>query len=353
MVFERKMQEVLANIMRKLGKGNWARHHITACVSFLIFIMAGATALVWHSFRTMVNDVEKTYAVTDGEQKHIAFIAEDPSEDFMNAVYKSACQEASKQGIYIEYMGKELSENYSKQELLELAIAAKVDGIILEGDSREVTKMLIAEARKQAIPVVTIRTDCVESERASFVGVNNYSLGHSYGNQILNLSYHKSAHDVVILMDQVASDSGQDIIYSSLCQTLEANPGAKFHIRPMQISREITFDAEEQIRNLFVNNQLPEIVVCLNQLYTNCAIQAVIDQNKVGKTELIGFYDNKMIYDAIQDNVLHCSISINTEQMGKYCLESFLDLWETGHTSEYFAVDTFLINKDTCKELDE
>lgn len=338
--------------MKRKGTSRCTSHQVTVCVILLIFILVGATATVWYSFYSVAKDVDVVCKKACGKRAHIAFIAADLSDDFMKSVLESVRKEADERKIYVECMGEELTETYSKQELLGLAVAAKVDGIILEGDNQEETRKLIADAKEKNIPVVTIRSDCTDSDRACFVGVNNYTLGHSYGNQILNLSYHRSKKDVVILMDQRAEDLGQTIIYSSLCQTLEENPGVKFHIVPIQIDKKLTFEAEEQIRNLFMEEQLPEIVVCLNQLYTNCAVQAIIDLNKVGMTELLGFYDNPLIRQAIQEEVLNCSISIDTEQMGRCCVESLQDIWDTGNTSEYYSVDTFLMNKDTYKDLE-
>lgn len=336
--------------MRNKNNHHWTSSQIIIWVGLLVLFMIFATAFVWNSFHKMETVVDSVYVDVTGRGAHVVFIPEEQSDDVMQSVLKSVREQAEKEEIYVECIGEELSETYSKQELLELAIAAKVDGIILEGDNSLETWKLIADANEKGIPVVTVRSDCSGSDRRSFVGVNNYTLGHSYGNQILNLSYHKPIYDVVILMDQSTVNSGQNIVYSSLCQTLEESTTGKFNIHPIQIARELTFEAEEQIRNLFVDDELPDIVVCLSQLYTNCAVQALIDQNKVGKTELIGFYDNVMIREAIQDNVLRCSISIDTAQMGRYLVEALNDIWETGQVSEYYSVDTFLINKDTDKE---
>lgn len=281
---------------------------------------------------------------------HVAFIPENYNDSFMCAVIESAKKIGKQNGIIVEAMGKELKETYTKKQLIELSIDAKVDGIILEGDEEASTKGLIEKAKQAGIPVVTVQSDCAGSERESFIGINHYKLGQDYGEQILRLTHDKTAADIAIIMDKHKGNEEQVIIYGSLCQTLAYNKKTKYNVEAIQIDRNVAFEAEEKIRDVFIKDKLPDFIICLNELYTTCAVQAIIDRNKVGKTKILGFYENETIRDAIQDQVVQSTITVDEEEMGYDCIRSLLEYFETGCVSEYMTVNTYEINQEYLQD---
>ena len=122
---------------------------------------------------------------------HYAMITDAGDSDFWNKVYESAKETGLKNSVYAERFGSGLAVEYTKNQLIELAIQASVDGIILPGDEEEETLDLLDEAGKAGIPVVTVQTDCSDSLRQCFVGTNNYNLGQDYGKQIAEILQEK------------------------------------------------------------------------------------------------------------------------------------------------------------------
>lgn len=54
------------------------------------------------------------------------------------------------------------------------------------------------------------------------------------------------------------------------------------------------FDTEEAIRIVFQSQEgPPEILVCLDEVTTECAYQAMIDYNVVGEVDIVGSYTSK------------------------------------------------------------
>ena len=92
---------------------------------------------------------------------------------------------------------------------MEMAIAAKVDGIIVEGNQSAEMKELIDRAEAENITVVTMMHDVADSKRKTFVGINTYALGEMYGNQVVDAlqkkngstDYSEGEPKVVILTD--------------------------------------------------------------------------------------------------------------------------------------------------------
>ena len=62
--------------------------------------------------------------------KYYVMISSDRDLDFWKSVYKGAYEEGIKKGVCVEMMGENLSEDYCNTELMEIAIASRVDGII-------------------------------------------------------------------------------------------------------------------------------------------------------------------------------------------------------------------------------
>ena len=51
---------------------------------------------------------------------------------------------------------------------------------------------------------------------------------------------------------------------------------------------------------MFVNDEnLPDVLVCMYEVVTECVYQALIDYNQVGNVKVIGFYYSDVILDAI------------------------------------------------------
>ncbi len=282
--------------------------------------------------------------------KQYAFIADDLTDVFWESVYESAKLEGEKNNIYLEQSGKNLAVNYTKSELLEIAINSEVDGIIIEGDDSKNLQDLINVAVGKGIPVVTVLSDCMNSNRQSFVGVNGYNIGQVYGEQVLKIDKDLQS-DVLVLMN--SNDTSKNIIYAGIKDTLneEVDSNSNLNLHTLAISNESTFGTEESIRDIFMNeNSLPDILICLDEVSTTSAYQAVVDYNKVGEVNIIGCYTSETILNAIDRDVINSTISIDSNELGSFCIDALAEYERTGHVSEYMSVDINLITDKNVGE---
>ncbi len=50
------------------------------------------------------------------------------------------------------------------------------------------------------------------------------------------------------------------------------------------------FDTEEFVRDIFVSEEnLPDVLVCMDEVVTECVYQALVDYNQVGNVDVVGF----------------------------------------------------------------
>ncbi len=312
-------------------------------VAFILLIAIGGMVFFHETM------IRSTALIENGDYEsydaYYAFIVSDGDSSLWKSVYESAKEAAKEENIYVEMLGSNLSTNYTRKDLLEIAIASGVDGIILEADESPQITECLKEAETKGIPVVTVLGDNSQGLRKSFVGVSNYNFGREYGRQVLSIADEK-VEDVLVLMSADTEDSSQNIIFSGIQETLQEDSlrgGRAISVRASAVENKGAFDTEESIRKLFLQETLPDVIICLDELSTSCVYQAVVDYNKVGQIDIIGYYDSEAILRAIERNVVRSTISIDTQEMGRCCIEAMNEYRENGYVSEYFSVGTNLI----------
>ncbi len=249
--------------------------------------------------------------------------------------------------IYVERIGASLPSAYSLEDLMKIAIASKVDGIIIEPNGTEEITKLINYADEEGIPVITVLNDEPNSKRKSFVGVNSYNQGQIYGRQVLEV-VKEGKKNVTVLLNSDSNNPGMNVIDSGIREMVAGNG---VQVNSVYVNTQTTFSSEEDIRNIIKDNQNPtEVLVCLTAIDTRCAYQAVVDYNKVGVIDIIGYYDSDLILSAIQKDIIHSTMTIDAKQMGSYCVEALNEYMQTKQVSDYFSVDIYAINNSNIED---
>ena len=319
-------------------------------------VLAGLTGLLVILFITFTGSLGSTANDVTYEKNYV-MITDNPGSSFWQAVYSSALATAKEQNAYVEMISDNLSGDHSLSDLMEMAIYSHADGIIVTAGEAEGMTELIAKAYDDGIPVITLLNDNPNSDRLSFVGVGNYNLGTEYGKQIINMANAKyfpgNTIKVTVLLDAGSEDSGQNVLAAAIQETVAKDTtGLVGRHKPVEISlvavdASNNFSVEESVRKLFVSGKdnIPDIVVCLNENDTNSVYQAVVDYNEVGLVNILGYYDSDAILKGIERDVIYATLSVDTDQMGKYCIDALTEYYEIGNTSQYFTADSYVINK--------
>lgn len=332
----------------------------TKILIFLSVILLSLSALlivffISYSKKISVDDNSVVY------EKNYCFIADDPGTSLWQSVYKSAFETAALKGAYVEMLQDTLSGNFSKEELMEIAIDSGFDGIIVSASEGEKMAELINEAYKNDIPVVTLFQDNANSMRLSYVGIAMYNLGKEYGNLIVdvvnNKSYGNDPINVYVLVDQGPESSTQNVLTLAIQEVVDkenidnASKHAPINVTLFSVDPTNNFSVEESVRNIFMSrsDELPDIIVCLNEIDTTCLYQAVVDYNQVGLITILGYYDSNAILTGIERNVIYASVSVDTHQLGEYCIDALSEYYELGNTSQYFVGDISVIRKSNVE----
>lgn len=328
----------------------------TICIrGIAVLISIVAISVCIFMFLTHIRGFREV-ADTDSYDKYYVMITKDSKSSFWQSVYQGAYRRGLEENAYVDLLGENLSEDYSREDLMRIAISSGVDGIFVESDESGELTELIDEAVDRDIPVVTLYGDNTHSKRCSFVGVGSYNLGREYGRQVLKIAWESAWENrvirVAIVMNAYAMDTGQNIISSGIQDAIEQEKteDIDFSVSYITVDDTNTFSVEESIRDIFMEERLPDIIICLNELNTTCVYQAVVDYNQVGQISILGYYDSDTIINAIDRNVVNATISIDTEQMGGFCVEALTEYYLLGNTSQYFTADVTLIDKSNVAQ---
>ena len=324
---------------------------VTGGLLCIVFLTLSTSSFYGHVLKKIgVEHAENTKTY----QYHYVMIIDNLDSQFWNDVYKSVQEEAALHDAYVELKGKSQSSEYTTVDFMDMSIAAKVDGILLEFTGEDQLENRINEAEKKGIPVVTILNDAPVSRRKSFVGINPYQLGQEYGNQILKILPANSRETrVLMFLYDNSIDSNQSQIFNQINNRIvtDRKAGEKVRVEELKIPSGRAFESEEIVRNLFQNPQgPPDIIVCMDEVDTEAVYQAVIDYNRVGETQVIGYYKSKAAIDAVLKGTMAMTLCIDTGQMGKYGVQALTESIRDGRTNSFYSVDLQFVTKENASD---
>ena len=143
-------------------------------------------------------------------------------------------------------------------------------------------------------------------------------------------------------------------IFEDIMKKLEKELGATraVTIETTQVDNSGSFSAEEYIRDLFLDEtQVPDILICLSEVYTQCAYQAAVDYNKVGDVHLLGYYCSDQVLDALSKDIVKATITPDVQGMGRLCVQALDEYERTGYTNGYEVVDLQLVTSADARKL--
>lgn len=344
MLLERAARGRSASDVNK-NKDSFSNASMIVIVLALVITIASIVA-----YRILVQDMVQTAPVQNERYAyHFALITDAYDDPFWDAVWKAANQKAMNNDAYVEWLGRGLEVSYAPAELMEIAVSAKVDGILVRADGSDELYSAIQRASELGIPVITVMTDAIDSGRQGYVGYNSYELGHLYGEQLLkHLPEDGSAVTAMMLLNDEPANSGWNIVYSSVMETIGSR-NASLEIKNFNNSS--VFSVEEEIRELVMREETaPDVLLCMDPITTMCAYQAVVDYNRVGKVAIVGNYITDQTLSALQKDIIQATITVDSDMVGETGTDALLECMQYGRASDYATVNLIVITPDDVDE---
>ncbi|MBY7142888.1 sugar-binding protein [Virgibacillus sp. NKC19-3] len=149
----------------------------------IIFFLTSFIGMLFYGYKTFY--IEPTNATSKSYTHHFALIAEETENDYWRLIEQGAKEAAAENDIFLEYVAPQKADNDQLLRLFDRMIAAKVDGIIVQGVEEERFVDLVHKATERDIPIITIDTDVKSSARKAYVGTDNFYAGELAGKTII------------------------------------------------------------------------------------------------------------------------------------------------------------------------
>lgn len=150
----------------------------------ILFIVFSSLLLSFFLSTLRIKDLLQPILSSELSQKppyHIVLISQEIDNPYWRSIERGAKDAAVEFGMELEYSGPFRINPTEQMKLLEKAIAAKADALLVQGLNDPQYIGLINKAISYGIPVLTIDTDAPNSRRLSYVGTNNFDAGKVMG----------------------------------------------------------------------------------------------------------------------------------------------------------------------------
>ncbi|WEK56303.1 MAG: substrate-binding domain-containing protein [Candidatus Cohnella colombiensis] len=243
----------------------------------------------------------------------LVLITKELDTPFWDKVKYSAIAAGVRNGANVEVWG---SYNGNEQEflkLMEIAIASKVDGIIVQGlDTEEFKQLSMYKATEKGIPIITVANDVPinDSLRKTYVGSNHYEAGQMLARQlILDMGFAGK----VIIMASDRQEQYQRERLNGILDVLNHYEHVKTEIIASGNSRERVVQAMNQIMNT-----QPNIDGFITTTASNASalIQELGKRSQVEPYYIYSFDDSPETLTLLQQGKIDAIISQSPEVMG-------------------------------------
>ena len=323
---------------------------ITVFISITVMFIATVISTFFYVYTTKNISNEYSQSGVVKYEQYYSLICD--NNEFNRQIYEYAKAKGDEMGICVDMLSTRIDQDYTIEELFEIALESKVDGIIVEAKDAQKMKSLIDKACSRGIDVVTLLSDSPDSMRRSSIQVSAYNLGKTYGQQVISKDLNENER-ILVINDSSNSDASQNLIFTGIQDTIynSLEEESSVSISQYSVNGSDTFAMEEEIRSIFLDEELmPNVIICPDDQATEVVYQALVDYNKVGLVRLIGYHNSQTIIDGIKQGVIEASIAVDVQELGEYSVEALAEYKATGFASEYYSVDSTLIDIYSLKK---
>ncbi|MEK4251925.1 sugar ABC transporter substrate-binding protein [Paenibacillus sp. FSL W7-1287] len=265
----------------------------------------------------------------------IVLITQQMDTPFWNEVEAGAQAAANDYQVELSVWGSYGTNQVDFLRKMEIAIASKVDGIIVQGlDHDEFNKLTTVKAAGNGIPVFTIANDVSieKSLRRTYIGSDHKRAGQMIGQQLLADIGQEAKGKVVLML----SDQEEDYQSKRLSGILtELNKGAA--IEPFIV---IAGDSREEViaATNDIMNREPKLdaFVSITSHNASAMVQEIAKRARIADFYLYSFDDSAESRSLLKEGKLSGLIEQSPETMGYQSVEKMVQ-WLN---REVFPVDT-------------
>ncbi|CAH0118381.1 MULTISPECIES: sugar-binding protein [unclassified Paenibacillus] len=280
-----------------------------------------------------------------GSKPHVMLISQELDNPYWRLIEQGAKDAANQLGMALEYVGPLRINTDEQTTLLEKAIAAKVDAIIVQGVHNIIYKRLIDKAVDQGIAVITVDADSADSKRYSYVGTDNIESGRKLG-------------ELVVEADKKSPRSGNTNIGIMIGSNLAENQMLRLEgfrsvvsqhrnlrIVDVRVSNISRIEAAQKASEMLYMHPEIDMIVGMSALDAVGILQAVKNSDR-DNIRIFGFDDLEETKQAIARGEIEATIVQNPYRMGYDAVTLIHDALEGIQPPPVHLMDIGVLAKD-------
>jgi ribose transport system substrate-binding protein len=248
----------------------------------------------------------------------IVVISQEMDSPFWNQVERGALTAGEQLQVGVEFWGTYRSNMEDFMKHIEIAIASKVDGIIVQGlNTEEFSSITKLKAAQYGIPVITIANDVsmIESLRKTYVGSN-----HLLGGQMIaaQLVHDMQGAGKVVVMVSDREEESQRLRLEGIIETFEKTPNIEYKIVSSGDSSEQITSATKQLLN-----EQPDTNAFIGVTLDSASVivQEVEKRSRLANFYIYSFDDNLETLDYMRKGYIRATIKQSPIEIGTKSVE--------------------------------
>ncbi|WP_347548731.1 sugar-binding protein [Pseudalkalibacillus hwajinpoensis] len=313
-----------------------------------LLVILSFSFFVFYSVRAFNITPERSSASYVEPDYHFVLVTEEMDNDYWRLVEEGARKAAEEYNVALEYTGPKQANLAEHIKTIEMAAAARVDGIMAQGLNQDVSPALINRVVEKGIPFLTVDTDAPNSKRFAYIGTDNYYAGFLAGQALLK----DTEGDV-----NVGIITGR---FDSANQKLRVE-GFKDAIQDDERVKVVAIDAS-QITRIQAAEKTYEMIKEhpeVNAFYGTSALDAIgIVQvlESIGMTDrvyVIGFDVLPETIKLIEEGKLEATVVQKPYEMGFEAVKLMVELKEGKEVSTYHHTLTEVIHLEDINRIND
>jgi ribose transport system substrate-binding protein len=260
-------------------------------------------------------------------------------------IIKQGAEEAAKyRGCIIEYNGPQAASVEESLKLFDMAINAKVDGILTYVQDESLYAPYINKASSVGIPVITVDTDASKSERIAYVGTDNIYAGEAAAKILCD--HIDGALNIGIVMGGPTTNQIERV--DGFKKYISSYKDAK--IVDTQSSDSYMVEARLMTEKMITNHPDINSIYCTSALDGAGAAKAI---QKLNRTDIVivCFDDLPETLDYIDKGIIYATIVQKPYEMGYKSVNLMMDHIENkSKVSGQYITDVEVITRDNLDD---
>lgn len=298
--------------------------------ALLVIVIVTLCYLIMASASIVYNDeylIPKPYKDSNDKYR-LVLITKDVDTAFWKKVGDGAVRQASEEGASLEIWGSYSNNTEEFLEKLELAIHAKVDGIIIQGlDTEEFKELTRVKASFDGIPIITIANDVPmkESLRRTYVGSNQYQAGQLIARELI---HGMGTSGKVVLLYDSEQEYYQSERLAGINEILKNYPN-------IQVSQAATSQSRDQVVNTVRDqlNKAPDLkaFISVNSNMIGPMVDEIEMRYQVEPYYLYTFDDGAESLPLLEEGKIDGVVEQDPEKMGEISIQQLVKWLDGGN----------------------